>query len=143
MTRQNLNTIKSLISFYTAHLKETYDNDLKFYEDHEDLIILERDVEDELYTLKYKNMKQPNRETKWYFKSKIESYDDMTMFFDHLFKDDLLYHPEDNPYTILDEDDKRLFTNEECVYLEQRIKDCYWVCEDPCEYILTNLYTLN
>jgi len=52
MTKQNLNTIQQLIHFYTEHMKETYDTMYDFYKDNEDLIILERDVQQELYISK-------------------------------------------------------------------------------------------
>lgn len=139
MNRQNLNTVKQLISFYTSHMKETYDNDLQFYKDNEDLIILERDVEDELYVLKYKNMSTPDRETQLYFKIKIVDFDDMKVFFDSLNKDELLYHPEDNPYTVMGKSG-RIFTNEECEYLEKRIQEVFEVCTDPCKYIYETFY---
>ena len=139
MTEQNLKTVQQLIHFYTEHMKETYETMYDFYRDNEELIVLERDVEQELYVLPYKRMKTPDRETKWYFKMKIESHEDMEVFFDHLNKDELLYHPEDDPYTVMNEFG-RVFTNEECVYLEKQIKDIYWVCSDPCKYIHETFY---
>jgi hypothetical protein len=52
MTKQDLNTIQELITFYTDQMKETYDSELEFYKDNEELIILERNVEQELYISK-------------------------------------------------------------------------------------------
>ncbi len=139
MTKQNLKTIQELINFYTDQMKETYDTMYDFYRDNEDLIVLERDVEHELYISEYKDMKTPERETEWFFKVPIETEEDMVMFFDSLNNSKLLYHPEDSPYTVMSSEG-RVFTNEECEYLEKRIKEVYDVCNDPCKYLFNNLY---
>ncbi len=139
MTTQNLKTIQELIHFYTEHMKETYDTMYDFYNDNEELIILERDVEQELYTPIYKSMKTPKRKTKWYFKMNIENFEDLETFFYHLNKDELLYHPEDDPYSVMNKEG-RVFTNEECEYLNKRIEEVYTICSDPCEYIHTTFY---
>jgi hypothetical protein len=139
MTKQNLKTIQELITFYTDQMKETYDTMYDFYRDNEDLIVLERNVGHELYISEYKDMKTPERVTEWFFKVPIETYDDMIVFFDCLNNSKLLYHPEDSPYTVMSEKG-RLFTNEECEYLIKRIEEVYDVCDNPCKYILDNLY---
>ena len=139
MTEQNLKTIQQLIHFYTEHMKETYDTMYDFYRDNEELIVLERDVEQELYVSKYKSMKTPERKTAWYFKAKIEDFYDLETFFNNLYKDELLYHPEDDPYTVMNKDG-RTFTNEECEYLNKRINEVYEIYDDPCEYIHTTFY---
>ena len=72
----------------------------------------------------------------------IESADQAREFLNYLSSQNLLFHPEDNPSKIVNPHapDEKLFTAEECVYLEYRILECYLEMpaeEDPCRYILS------
>ena len=62
----------------------------------------------------------------------------------NLYNEDLLYHPEDDPRDIYyknpNGDVTDLFTEEECILLDQRMTEVYKYLKDPCGFILDNLY---
>lgn len=56
-------------------------------------------------------------------------------FFKHLQSDDCLFHPEDDPSSIIDSDNHPLFSPREADLLRQRIAEVYVFDSDPCAYI--------
>jgi len=77
---------------------------------------------------------------KHYFKQPITNNKEAVQFLYQLKTDNLLFHPEDNPrqvcyYNRKTKTDIRLFNNEECDYLDQRIKELYQFIQDPCQLI--------
>ena len=81
---------------------------------------------------------------KEYFNKPIGSKEQVEDFLNKLHSDDLLFHPEDNPKDIIikDADGKfvELFNKEECKLLDQRLKEVWEHYDDPCEYIMDNIY---
>jgi hypothetical protein len=73
---------------------------------------------------------------KAYFTQPIKSKDDAYRFFDQLYRDGLLFHPEDSPDSIVGPDSMPLFTTEECIHLTYRIAEVYQFDLDPCAYCL-------
>ena len=73
---------------------------------------------------------------KSYFTTPITTEDDAKNFIDSLHKDEILFHPEDDAYDIIDRDGTRLFTDEEALELNNRLDEVYQYMKDPCEYII-------
>jgi len=65
----------------------------------------------------------------------IHREDQAKEFFDKLYEDGLLYHPEDDAYDICNSEGP-LFTLTEADLLNERMDEVYRVLEDPCEYVL-------
>lgn len=76
-----------------------------------------------------------------YFTAPIKTLKEAHAFFDALYKDDLLFHPEVSPSEVIDAAYKPIFTADEARELTQRIAEVYKVDEDPCMYILDTFYT--
>jgi hypothetical protein len=77
-----------------------------------------------------------------YFKTQITSEDESKQFYRKLNSDGLLFHPEDNPNQIINirkEGLVRLFTDEECKYLNERLDETFEYMTDPCEFIVDEL----
>lgn len=74
---------------------------------------------------------------KTYFLDPIKSEADAEGFFFCLYQDGLLFHPEDDPATIVKgQSGALLFTDAEVLIIRQRIDEIYSVMDDPCEFIL-------
>ena len=71
-----------------------------------------------------------------YFKQELKKPTQVTEFFNKLYKDGFLYHPEDDAHDIITSDDSKLFTDEEADILNQRMVEVWNVYGDPCEYVL-------
>jgi hypothetical protein len=69
------------------------------------------------------------------FLTPIKSEADAEGFFFCLDQEGLLFHPEDDPSTVINANGP-LFTAEEAEALRQRIDEVYEFMDDPCEYIL-------
>lgn len=76
-----------------------------------------------------------NTINKTYFMIHIHREDQAKGFFDKLYEDGLLYHPEDDAYDICTSEGP-LFTLTEADLLNERMDEVYRVLEDPCEYVL-------
>ena len=73
------------------------------------------------------------------FAKKINSAQDSKDFLTFLNDSDQLFHPEDNPREIIkNTTGLRLFTEEQCVNIENRLNEVFEYLDDPCEYILDN-----
>jgi hypothetical protein len=73
---------------------------------------------------------------KHYFLDPIKSGSDAEGFFFCLYQDGLLFHPEDDPANVIN-DQGQLFDPEEVKALKQRIDEAYEFMNDPCEFILS------
>ena len=71
-----------------------------------------------------------------YFLDPIKSESDAEGFFFCLDQDGLLFHPEDDPANVIN-DQGQLFNPEEVKALRQRIDEAYEFMDDPCEFILS------
>lgn len=68
----------------------------------------------------------------------IQTEADAQAFFFELHQTGRLFHPEDDPATVISgASGGYLFTAEQCEHLRARIDEAYAVMDDPCEYILT------
>ena len=47
-----------------------------------------------------------------------------------------LFHPEDHPSDIVDDEDNRVFNDAQCKYLDDRFDEVYKVLHDPCGTIV-------
>jgi methionyl-tRNA synthetase len=74
-----------------------------------------------------------------YFTIKLTSENQVKEFFNKLYKDGYLYHPEDDSHDICNTEGK-LFTDEQCESLNSRMDEVYEIMDDPCEYILKSIY---
>ena len=72
-----------------------------------------------------------------YIKTPIKTLDNAKGFFYQLSKDDKLFHPEDDPDSIINRQGKPLFSPSECIDLRLRINEIYKLMDDPCDYILS------
>ena len=66
----------------------------------------------------------------------LTSFADCEGFFFCLDQQGLLFHPEDDPATVIN-DQGLLFNDDEVIALRQRIDEVYEFMDDPCEYILS------
>jgi hypothetical protein len=66
----------------------------------------------------------------------LTSFADCEGFFFCLDQDGLLFHPEDDPASVIN-DQGQLFNHEDVKALRQRIDEVYEFMDDPCEYILS------
>ena len=83
-----------------------------------------------------------------YFKRKIVSELDAGRFFNNLYKDSLLFHPEDDPSDIIEFNEdtgeyEQLFDTKNIEILRIRLDEVYEVMEDPCKYIIEEIYNKN
>jgi len=69
------------------------------------------------------------------FLTPIKSEADAEGFFFCLDQEGLLFHPEDDPSSVINAHGQ-LFTAEEAEALRQRIDEIYEFMDDPCEFIL-------
>ena len=78
------------------------------------------------------------------FTDEITNVSEAQDFLTNLYNEDLLYHPDDDPrdiyYKDADGNGIDLFTEEECVLLDQRMNEVFAHLGDPCGFILDNLY---
>jgi hypothetical protein len=70
------------------------------------------------------------------FLTPIKSEADAEGFFFCLDQEGLLFHPEDDPSSVINAHGQ-LFTAEESEALRQRIDEIYEFMNDPCEFILS------
>lgn len=70
-----------------------------------------------------------------YLHTPIQTEADAEGFFFCLEQDDKLFHPEDDPATVINAHG-RVFTDDEAQLLRLRIAEVYGVMDDPCGYIL-------
>ena len=70
------------------------------------------------------------------FTTPLTSFADCEGFFFCLDQQGLLFHPEDDPATVIN-DQGQLFNPEEVKALRQRIDEVYEFMDDPCEFILS------
>jgi hypothetical protein len=79
-----------------------------------------------------------------FFKNKITSEQESKLFFHRLDKHHLMFHPEDDPSQIVALNDnnehEELFTEEQCIDLRLRIDEIFEYMNDPCLYIVENIY---
>lgn len=85
-----------------------------------------------------------------YFRVPLGSREDVEDFFTRLFIDDLLFHPEDDPSSIVaiespleGESEPHyydVFNEEECIELRKRLDEVFEYHEDPCDFILKTFY---
>lgn len=80
--------------------------------------------------------------TRIYFMLHIHREDQAIEFLNRLYKDGLMYHPEDDAFDIVDENDEKFFTHEEAWLLNERMDEVFKVMDDPCDHVL-KLITLN
>jgi hypothetical protein len=74
---------------------------------------------------------------KTYFLDPIKSFADAEGFFFCLHQDGLLFHPEDDPSTVINgQSGAMLFSDSEVPLIRQRIDEAYEFMNDPCEFIL-------
>ena len=68
----------------------------------------------------------------------IRTEADAEGFFYQLHQLGRLFHPEDDPATVINgASGQWLFTPDQCQHLRQRIDEVYEVMDDPCAYCLT------
>jgi hypothetical protein len=72
-----------------------------------------------------------------YIQTPIKTLNDVRGFFFQLEQDDKLFHPEDNPESVINRQGKPLFSPSECIDLRERINEVYKLIDDPCDYILS------
>ncbi len=70
------------------------------------------------------------------FITPIKSEADAEGFFFCLDQQGLLFHPEDDPAIVIN-DQGQLFNDDEVRALRQRINEVYEFMDDPCKYILS------
>ena len=75
------------------------------------------------------------------FTKPITSESDAEQFFYDLHAENLLFHPEDDPATIINPAGERIFTDAECLLVAERITEVYQYMIDPCEFIVDQFYT--
>jgi hypothetical protein len=73
---------------------------------------------------------------KHYFLDPIKSESDAEGFFFCLHQDGLLFHPEDDPFDVVNKNG-RVFTDSEAHAIRQRLDEIYQFMDDPCEYALS------
>jgi len=71
-----------------------------------------------------------------YFLDPITKTQDAESFFFCLHQDGLLFHPEDDPAIVIN-DQGQLFNDDEVRALRQRIDEAYEFMDDPCDFILS------
>jgi len=71
-----------------------------------------------------------------YFTKPIKTADDAIVFFFVLEQGGLLFHPEDDPASVVNATGEALFSPDECVQLRARLDEAFEVMDDPCQYIL-------
>jgi hypothetical protein len=71
-----------------------------------------------------------------YFLNPLTSLADCEGFFFCLDQDGLLFHPEDDPASVINANG-RIFNDEEANAIRQRIGEVYEFMDDPCEFILS------
>ena len=72
---------------------------------------------------------------KTYFKIHIRGEEQAKEFLDRLYKDGLMYHPEDDAHDIITNEGE-LFTADEADLLNERMDEVWGILDDPCEYVL-------
>jgi len=70
------------------------------------------------------------------FITPIKSEADAEGFFFCLNQQGVLFHPEDDPVIVIN-DQGQLFSDDEVRALRQRINEVYEFMDDPCKYILS------
>jgi hypothetical protein len=74
------------------------------------------------------------------FTKPLTSQRDAQQFFRDLHAADLLFHPEDDPATIINQAGARIFTDAQCPLVAERIAETYEFMVDPCEFIVDTFY---
>jgi hypothetical protein len=72
---------------------------------------------------------------KTYFRIHIHNEYSAKEFLDKLYKDGLMYHPEDDAHEIITNEGE-LFTADEADLLNERMDEVWRILDDPCEYVL-------
>ena len=73
------------------------------------------------------------------FNKPITSLNDAKNFFRNLEKIEKLFHPDDDPSTIIDQDGKLIFSEIECESIKLRILEIREFF-DPCEFIIDEFF---
>ena len=71
-----------------------------------------------------------------YFKRPVGSLKQAHNFLRQLHEDDLLFHPEDDPESVINQKGEPLFTIQEVKYLRRRISEVYDFDSDPCAFCI-------
>ncbi len=66
----------------------------------------------------------------------ITTLSEARSFFHSLNKAEKLFHPDDTPDSIVNQDGAPIFTADECALVSQRIAEIRTFMPDPCEYII-------
>jgi hypothetical protein len=74
------------------------------------------------------------------FTKPLTSQRDAQQFFRDLHAADLLFHPDDDPATIINQAGERIFTDAQCPLIAARIAETYEFMADPCEFIVDTFY---
>ncbi len=75
---------------------------------------------------------------KTYFLTPIKSESEAESFFFMLHQDGMLFHPDDDPSTVINgQSGEMLFTDLEVPLIRQRIDEAYEFMDDPCDFIIT------
>jgi hypothetical protein len=74
------------------------------------------------------------------FTKPITSESDAEQFFYDLENEGLLFHPEDDPLTVVDTHGNLIFTPDDVPLINQRITEVYRYMLDPCEFIVDEFY---
>ena len=74
------------------------------------------------------------------FHNPIKSQNDAEQFFYDLENEGLLFHPEDDPATIINDQGKLIFASDDVELINQRIDEVYMFMVDPCEFIINSFY---
>ena len=78
-----------------------------------------------------------------YFATPIESREEAHAFLRQLDAEGLLFHPEDSPSSIVDDQGRSLFEKPEADLLVLRMNEVYAFDNDPCAFILDKLSPVN
>lgn len=66
----------------------------------------------------------------------ITSLTEAHVFFTRMAIASLLFHPEDDPATVVDANGRALFDDSECALLRKRVSEVYAFDSDPCAFCL-------
>lgn len=73
-----------------------------------------------------------------FLETEITNKEQVEEFFNKLHFHNMLFHPEDDPKDVVNIENIKVFTDEQCKLLDKRLTECYKHHIDPCEYILEN-----
>lgn len=70
------------------------------------------------------------------YQTPITTIGEAKSFFYSLNKREKLFHPDDEPSTIINPEGQRIFTDEESELISQRMTEIRHFLPDPCEFII-------